>query len=40
VVVGSLRGHASDGDANRRKFILEIIYKATFGLNKDGFLIK
>ena len=38
--VGPLRGHASDGDARRRKLMLESIYKGTFGLNEDGFLMK
>jgi hypothetical protein len=38
--IGHLREHASDGDARRRKLILENIYKDTFGLNEDGFLMK
>jgi len=39
VVVGPLRGHANDGDVRRRKLMLENIYKGTFGLNEDGFLM-
>ena len=38
--IGPLRGHASDGDAKRRKLMLESIYKGTFGLNEDDFLMK
>jgi hypothetical protein len=38
--IGPLRGHASDDDARRRKLMLESIYKGTFGLNEDGFLMK
>ena len=38
--IGPLRGHASDGDAKRRKLMLESIYKGTFGLNEDGFFMK
>jgi len=40
VVVGPLKGHASDGDARRRKLMLESIYKGIFGLNEDGYLMK
>ena len=40
MTIGPLRGHANDGDARRRKLMLESIYKGTFGLNEDDLLMK
>ena len=38
--IGLFSGHASDGDAKRRKLMLESIYKGIFGLKKVGFFMK
>jgi len=40
MVVGPFTGHASDGNAKRRKLMLKSIYKGSFGMNEDGFLMK